>query len=218
MPAMTILQIELSLSQRCQQWAFILQSSDISSKDASNDHSFCTRLMSLPKMQAMTIHFALDWCLSQRCKQWPFILQSSDDVSPKDASNGHSFCNWAMCLPKMQAMTILLFNYLSLPKIQSMTILQSSSLLREDANNDHFVIERSLSQRCKEFAIELSLFPRMWRIPNLCFFFYFFSSSFSRCSWCCCSGGAIGNGLPRRGDVDSLTISRSPLLFPLELP
>lgn len=169
-------------------------------------------------MPAMSIHIAIEQYLFKRCKQWPFILQSSDDVSPKDACNGHSFCNWAMCLPKMQAMTILLFNYLSLPKIQSMTILQSSSLLREDANNDHFAIERSLSQRCKEFAIELSLFPRMWRIPNLCFFFYVFSSSFSRCSWCCFSGGAIGNGLPRRGAVDSLTISRIPLLFPLELP
>ncbi len=65
MQAMTILQIELSLSQRCQQWASILQSSDISSKDASNDHSFCTRVMSLPKMQAMTIHFAIERrCLS----------------------------------------------------------------------------------------------------------------------------------------------------------
>ncbi len=155
-------------------------------------------------MPAMSIHIAIERYLFQRCKQWPFILHLSD-VSPKDASNDHSFCNRA-----------------------------TISLSSKDPINDHFAIEPSLAQRrkqwlfchraislqrCEEFATELSLFPRMRRIPNLCFFFffYFFSSSFCRCSWCC-SGGAIGNGLPRRGAVDSLTISRIPLLFPLELP
>lgn len=75
--------------QRCKQWPF------------------CNRAISLPKMQAMTIHFAIERrCLSQGSKQWPLILQLSH-VSPKDASNDH----------------FLLFDYLSLPKIQSMTIL-----------------------------------------------------------------------------------------------
>jgi hypothetical protein len=69
----------------------------------------------------------------------------------------------------MQAMTIhfaIERRSLSLPKIQSMTILQSSPLLRKDANNDYFAIERSLSkdvknlqqsflcsQGCEEFPI-----------------------------------------------------------------
>ncbi len=118
MPAMSIhIAIERYLFQRCKQWPFILHSIDVSPKDASNDHSFCNRAtMSLRRMQAMAIHFAIERCVSQRCKQWPFCYST---ISLFQRSNQWPFCNRA----------------LSCAKTQTMTILPSSDLSPKDAKN-----------------------------------------------------------------------------------
>jgi hypothetical protein len=71
------------LSQGCKQWPFILQLSDVSPKDASNDH-FAIQL-SLSSKDPINDDFAIELSLARRRKQMT-ILPSSD-LSPKDAKN-----------------------------------------------------------------------------------------------------------------------------------